>query len=389
MDLLLLVLTAGCAATLVSDSAALRQARRPAWSLKANPEDLVVAVSPAGKTLRVAGSAGVIVGAGVDAVVNSRYRKAVASVLEGYDVFGLIESRIETELGTAMPLPLTQVPPLRLTAGYESTAAAQRARHLSLAREGVDVLLDLEVSSGVYGPDARVATKLVCDAAALPHRKRIARATILAVDGDLLAGDELGDPTRRMRIELDNPRFSVEQAAVDDLTADNGRRLREALSRSAEAVSRALVCALGLREDPVSMYALGRSFLSQKDIEQALACFGKAVEADPSFLEARNALSVASARNGDVGAALDMACTLTKEVPDYGPPWYNAAWWYAVEMEDPERAAPFYSQARLLGLPASKKVEAALERIQEKSVGAEEGEQPAADADEQRSAAGE
>jgi hypothetical protein len=94
----------GCATTDPNQPTSLQTAKKPAWAAKATPEDMIVSVSPAGKTLRIAGTAGLVLGTSADAVVNAKYRGPIHEALEGYnpaEVFaGIIEERLEAATGT-------------------------------------------------------------------------------------------------------------------------------------------------------------------------------------------------------------------------------------------------------------------------------------------------
>ena len=116
----IVLLAAGCATTGRSPKLNLREAAAPVWSLQQANDELVVSVSPAGRSLRLAGSAGLVLGTGVDAVVNARYRSRIQELIGEDDTAAILANALETALAGAGAAGLAQAAPLPSTAGFDS-----------------------------------------------------------------------------------------------------------------------------------------------------------------------------------------------------------------------------------------------------------------------------
>ena len=104
-----LLLAVGCATTGRPPSMTLREAEFPVWSIQQTSDSLAVAVSPAGRSLRLAGSAGLVLGTGVDAVVNARYRNQIAELIGEDDTASMLAEGIEQRLQEAVGLSLIHI----------------------------------------------------------------------------------------------------------------------------------------------------------------------------------------------------------------------------------------------------------------------------------------
>ncbi|MCL4694328.1 MAG: tetratricopeptide repeat protein, partial [Candidatus Hydrogenedentes bacterium] len=94
-----------------------------------------------------------------------------------------------------------------------------------------------------------------------------------------------------------------------------------------------------------------------KDFKEAAGYLEKATQLDPDDLNIKNTYAVNLAHNNQVDEAIRVAKEITESNPDFGPAWFNLAWWYAVEKDDGGMAAPYYEKARNLGMPEDKKIE--------------------------------
>jgi tetratricopeptide (TPR) repeat protein len=352
----LALVAVGCATTGRPPELTLREAESPVWSINPTNDELIVAVSPAGKTLRIAGSAGLVIGTSVDAVVNARYRNQIEELLGEDDTFEMLLEGLEERLDEAAGSKLTQVAPLSTTAGYDNRRDALAARYEGLARQDHDMLLQLRTTQGVFGHEGTLAIKLDGRQVALPSGSTLWSEDIVVTLEPALAFDRLGDPTDRMSPQIRGARLTVERGALDKWRQGE-RSLREDFQAAVDAAAAALVVSLGLAEDPVGEYHLGLLALNRKDFEEALERLSKATQLKPDFVDARNAFTVALAHNGAVDRAIESAKTLTEEHPDYGPAFLNLAWWYVIEKDDPVAAKPFYQRALELGMEPVGKIE--------------------------------
>lgn len=347
----------GCATTDPNRPTSLQSAQKPAWAATATPEDMIVSVSPAGKTLRIAGTAGLVLGTSADAVINAKYRGPIHEALEGYNPAEVFAGIIEERLDAAMSTDIERVSQLGSTAGMNSRQEAVEARYDGLGKNGYDVLLDLVMTYGIYGADGTLATKLDGKLVLIPDGRILWDDVLVVTNEPVLANVKLGNPAKRGGINVTNPDFTVDADEVNRWTADGGALLKERFEKSAQDATSALLCALGLDENAAGHYALGELAMNRKDFKKAAEHLEKAAQLDPDDLNIKNTYAVNLAHNDQVDAAIAVAKEITETDPTFGPAWFNLAWWYAVEKDDANMAAPYYEKAKALGMPEDKKIE--------------------------------
>ncbi|MBI4559273.1 MAG: tetratricopeptide repeat protein, partial [Candidatus Hydrogenedentes bacterium] len=324
--------------------------------------EMVVAVSPAGKSLRIAGTTGLVLGGSIDAVVNDKYRKAIREALQGYDTGKVFEERIEARLNQALSGGIKRVAPMGSTAGFNSDREAEQMRYQKLGADGVDLLLDLTMTYGVYGYEGTMVAKLEGKLRSIPKGSRQWDETVVASPGPILASARLGDPTNRLSPAMSGARLSVEDEAVGRWTSDGGALLRQDFEAAVDGAISALLCDLGLAEEALGEYNLGKRELNAKHFAEAASHFRKAIALDNALAHAHNGLAVTLAHADKLDEAIAMTIALTERSPDYAPAWYNLAWWHATEKKDPNAAKPYYERARALGMAQDEKIEKALKK---------------------------
>ncbi|MBX7256351.1 MAG: tetratricopeptide repeat protein [Candidatus Hydrogenedentes bacterium] len=359
---LLAVSFAGCATTKTPPITSLKEAKAPVWSAKAVPGEMIVSVSPAGKSLRIVGSAGIVLGAGADAVVNAQYRKPIHDALEGYDTTAVFKESIAKRLAEALPQGISETAPLGSTAGVSSKTDAEKLRYESLMKKGSDAALDFVLTYGIYGPEGILAARIGGKAIVLETGKRLWMDTLVVTTEPVLANAKLGDPTNRLGMNVTDPDFTVDSEKVSRWTADGGAELKKRFETAVNGASAALLCDLGLSQDAVGEYYLGKLRLNQKKFKQAGEHFRKAVELDPSYVDARNAHAVTLALHGQLDDAIASARGIVDATPDYGPAWFNLAYWYAVKKKDAASAGPCYEKAKALGMASDRRIEKSLKK---------------------------
>ena len=173
LPLLVAALMAGCATVPEGRPLNLTEAKAPAWSYRSGNDEMVVSVSPAGKSLRLAGSAGLVVGSTVDAAVNAKYRGKIRELLGDYDTAAVIEERLAARLGKAVKTDLDEVSPMSSTAGFDSKRQAEEARYENLAKTGHDVLLEVRASHGIFSHLGILVVKLEGKLVLLPEGTKL------------------------------------------------------------------------------------------------------------------------------------------------------------------------------------------------------------------------
>jgi tetratricopeptide (TPR) repeat protein len=347
----------GCATTRSLSSGAIEQAKSPALSVKTAQKDMIISVSPVRQTAQLLGTTGLLLGAGIDAVVNQKYRAPIQKALEGYDAGHVFEQRLRERLAAAMPVKPADVPPLGSTAGFSGIQEAREARLKSIADKGHDLLMDLRITYGIFGYEGVLVAKIDGSIMRLPENKVAWKNSIVASTESVLASDKLSDPTKQLGPDFSSPRLSVDEQAVLRWTADNGKYLKEQYEKAVDLAISALLVDLGLRQDALGEYCLARNLMNRKKFAEADAHFQQAVALDPNFADAQNARSVNLARNKQLEDAMALANQITERFPEYAPAYYNLAWWYAMEEGNLATARQYYDKAISKGMAHDPKLE--------------------------------
>lgn len=356
----LVLAAAGCATTNPEQALSLQRAGSPAWSYDTRQDGMMIAVSPTGKTLRVFGSAGLVVGAAVDAGVNAKYARLVEQALGGVDTTAAFRDRLDEALKDAVP-GIAQVAPVGTRAGYHNIREAEAARYRGIARDGHDVLLDVTVTYGLFGPEGTVAAKLDVDLVEVPSGSGLYRRTFVVMAGPARAGTPLKDPTARIAPDP-TAGLSVDDAAVAVWTRGDGAVLRERFDALVEKAAAALLMDLRLRDSAEGAYQLGVWALLRKNFEEADTLFRRALAMRPGFVDAEAARAVVLAHQERIPEAVSRTQALVHVYPGYGPGWFNLAWWHAKELDDVAVARRYYETALQNGATPNSGLEKVLEK---------------------------
>ena len=355
------IVAAGCATTKSERPTSLKTAKTPTWALRANQDEMIVAVSPARQSLQIVGTSGVLLGAGIDAIANDKHRKAIRAVLEGYNAGKVFEERLQKRLGDSVP-NLKRVAGVGSTAGMNTIYEAQKQRYTKLAKEGADTLLDLKMTYGLFGYDGLLVTKLEGTLKLMPEGSELWGDTIVVSAEPILAHDKLADPTNTLGPNLSSPRLAADDDAISKWTGDGGKTVRTRYEAAVDGVVSALLVDLGLAQEAQGEYYLGKMAMNRKRFDEASAFFENALKLDPDMVDAANGRAVNLAHDKQIDKAIELSKQITVAHPDYGPAWFNLAWWYATEKKDAAQAKECYAKARALGMP----VESRIEKVAEK-----------------------
>jgi tetratricopeptide (TPR) repeat protein len=258
-----------------------------------------------------------------------------------------------------------QVATLSSTARYHSRREALAARYEALGESGYDLLLENELQYGVFGPRAMVVAEVSARLLELPNGRERFDDTVRATSGPVLASHPLGDVTQRLFPNLSDPRLTTDSAYTDAWTNARRGTLRLAFEEVIAGSVSALLCELGLVDEAPGHYFLGLEAMNRKDFDGARAHLQRAAALGGETAKVLNARAVNAGHAGRVEDAIALADRATAADPDFGPAWYNLAWWYATEANEPARAADAYERARALGMPEAGPVEKALEAATE------------------------
>ena len=342
---------------------AFQDAKQPAWSVKGERQDLKVSVSPAGRTLSVTPYVGEALAVSVDYLVNEHYREAIRQALGDYDLAGFVRSCLEKRLKAFAPKGLREVNPLVSTAGYSNERDAEKARLQGLRDSGVDLLLDLNIKYGIYGTRFAVRFDIDGKLLDLANRRRLWMESIPAVAEPLLADVKFEHSLLKYIAYVHTPRFAANEDAMKRLTDNDAALLKAGFEKAVEGGVSAVLCDMGLVNEPIGEYYLGRKVFQKKRYSKAQEHFVRALNSDPSLPDAANDLSVTYARLGATDEAIGLAEKILAKTPDYAPAAFNLAWWNAFDKKNAAEARRYYDKALAEGVLPSKKLERRLRKI--------------------------
>ena len=355
------LLVSGCATTGQSEDPTLKTAAKPAYSIEGVNDSLIVSVSPARQTLQIAGSTGAILGAGISAISNAKHRRAITEAIGGYDCGAVFEERLESRLLALVPNG-ERVSNRVSTAGYRSHQEAEQARYDALDRNGHALVLDLSMTYGLFGFEGTLIAKFDGALRSMPDGSAIWRESIVVNSASILASDRLADPSKTLAPNFSSPRLKVEDDAIAQWTGDGGKVFQERYVTAVDGCVSAVLTDLGLVDEALGHYYLGKQKMNQKKFEAADKHFRRALELDPSLIEAQNGFAVNLAHNGQIEEAIAADKALIENHPDYAAGQFNLAYWYAIDQGAPEEARSYYKKAQELGLPSLKKIDKALNK---------------------------
>ncbi len=327
----------------------LQRAVRPAYSIAIQQSDMVVAVSPVRQTMQVGGSIAALLGAGISAVQDSRNADRIHSILTGYDCGAVFRDRLREQLINHSGVPISSISAPGTAAGYHNIGEARAARIEGLRKSDYDLVLDFDLSYGIYGPEGILATRIRGEMINPETGKTLWRNTITRYSVELYADRKWRDPMERLAPNYFSPRFSSAKQAIEQWTTDNGAYLKRSFEKSVNDTIAAVLTDMGVSPSAEGHYVLGVQYLLKRDYQAAEAHLSQACELSPDNVEAAHGLALAMARNHRLEEAVHLAGELIKTHTDYLPLYYNLAWWHAVEMKDPEKARPYYDRAVELG----------------------------------------
>ncbi len=336
--------------------------KSPAYSVSSHQDELIIAVSPAGQSLRIAGSYGTVLGVGIDAISNSKYRRAIADTIADYDAKAVFIERLNKRLAEVFEGGIDETAPLGSTAGYANPTDAVKARYAALGGKGRDVVLDLDISYGIFGYEGLLVARIDAEAHAVPGGKRVWSEGI-AVSGEPILGPrKLQDMSKSLMPSYGSPRFSAEDDAIAQWTGDGGVTYRKRFEEAVDGAASALVCSLGLAKEAAGEYYLGKVAMNRKDFAEAEHHFQEALAVEPGMLAARNGLAVTLAHDDRADEAEKAAREIVKDHPDFGEGWMNLAWIQVMKLGKVDEGRKAYDKARELGLGEEKALEKKLKK---------------------------
>jgi tetratricopeptide (TPR) repeat protein len=342
---------------------AFQNAQHPAWSVRGEREDLKISVSTTGRTLGMVSSVGMAMGMGVDYVVNENFREKIREALGDYDLSKVVQAYLEERLNEVAANKLRQVTPLSSTAGFNNEHDAVKARIEQLKNTGVDLLLDLKVKYGLYGDDIGVKFEVEGKLLDLSKNNRLWMGGVPAVAEPYFADVKFENAIVKNIPYFHAPKFTVDKDKIKKLTDNNADLLKKQFESAVRGGVSAVLCDMGIVDEPMGRYFLGREAFQKKKYDKAQEHFVRAIELEPNLIDAKNDLSVTYDRLGATDKAIEFATKIVEAKPDYVPALFNLAWWNAFEKKDASAAKKYYEKALAGGALQNKKLEKRMEKI--------------------------
>ncbi len=358
------LMACGCACAAEKNAKqAFQNAKQPAWSVKGERQEFKVSVSPAGQVIGMIPRVGGALGTSVDYIVNEHYRTQIRDALGSYDLPGFVRGYLEERLKSVSPHGLRQVLPLISTAGFSNDSDAVKARLDRLRESGVDLLLDLKVQYGIYDSDFRMKFDIEGKLVDIQKKKRYWMGRVSSVGEPYLADVKFENAILKKIPYIHAPKLAADEKALERLMANDAALLKKNFEDAARGGISAALCEMGLADEALGHYFLGRKLFQKKKYDKAQEHLVRAVELDGSLIDARNDLSVTYARLGAPDKAMEYASKILADAPDYAPALFNLAWWNAFESKNAGEAKKFYDEAISKGVRPSKKLEKAIEKL--------------------------
>ncbi|HOV33899.1 MAG TPA: tetratricopeptide repeat protein, partial [Candidatus Hydrogenedens sp.] len=255
----------------------LLSAKQIAISIDTVPDEFVIAVSPVRQTLQIIHTSARLIGALVSETQNEKYRKdlqAVVGELNGHlqfreAILNILKSKLSAEI--------VEVPSLGSTAKYANDREAQLDRMKQLHNKGFDVLIDLKITCGIYGPDGEMFFRWDGKLYDLAKEKTLWRGeSVVTPSADFKVNQTFNTYFNPFKSNMFSPRLKTTEDALTRWTNNNGENFKKAQEYGIQLSISHLLGALQLDKSENYYFACGISKLLTKKWKQAVPHFEKA-----------------------------------------------------------------------------------------------------------------
>lgn len=347
----------------------LQSAKKVAISIDTFPDEFVISVSPVRQTLQIIHSSARLAGALISEVQNEHYRKdlqAVVGDLNGTQKFR--DTLLET-LKTKLSAALVEVPPLGSTAKYNTDREAQQDRMNQLNSKGIDVLLDIKITAGIYGPEGEMFFRTNGKLYDVKSSKTLWRDEFVVTPTiEFKANQSFNTYFNPFKSNMFSPRLTMSKNALTRWTENNGENFKKAEDFGIQLSVAQLCGALQLDVSEDYYFSCGISKLYARKAKQAISFFEKAWNMNKQKPERGNALVVALYKAKKIEEAIKQGEIVIQspEGQNYPTVYYNLAYILVDKKKNPEKAKEYYQRyLELSGIPDTK-LEKKLQQIQKK-----------------------
>lgn len=347
----------------------LESANKVAISIDANPDEFVISVSPVRQTLQIIHSSARLAGALISEVQNENYRKDLQAVVGELNGIQLFRDAILRELKKKLPVEMVEVAPLGSTAKYKTDREAQQDRLQQLKNKGVDALLDLKITVGIYGPEGEMFFRTNGRLYDVKKQKTLWRDEfVITPSTDFKVNQSFNTYFNPFKSNMFSPRLIMAKNALTRWTDNNGNNFKKAEGLGIHLSVAYLYGALQLENTEDYYFACGISKLYGKKAKKAVPFFEKAWDMSKQEPQIGNALVVALYKAKKVDEAIKQGEALiqTPEGQKYPAVYYNLAYILMDKKGDVEKTKKYYQKYIELRGVSDPKLEKKIEQLQKK-----------------------
>ncbi|MCX8063704.1 MAG: tetratricopeptide repeat protein [Candidatus Hydrogenedentes bacterium] len=339
----------------------LENAEKIAVSIDLYPEEFVIAVSPVRQTLQIIHSTARLAGALISEVQNENFRKKLQSTVGELNVTHKFREFCLDSLARRYPNKIEEVPPLGSTAKYPNEREARLDRYKKFRNKGYNVLIDLRLTSGIYGPEGEMFFRLAGTIIDLEAEKTLWR-------GELIVSSECEEMKlisafktyfNPFKSNYFSPRLTISDTALSRWTDQEGANFFKFKESGMNLVTEAFYTNVDVSESCLGWYGMGLSLIYKGRWKKAVECFKRAVELEPKFIDAYNALIVSLYKAKRVDEAIELGEKLIEaDFPEENKirnVYFNLSYIYAKKKKDLNKAKEYYQKYIQLGGVPSKK----------------------------------
>ena len=347
----------------------LLSAKQIAISIDMVPDVFVIAVSPVRQTLQIIHTSARLVGALVSEAQNENYRKdlqAVVGELNGYQQF---REAILNTLKGKLSAEIVEVPPLGSTAKYANDREAQQDRMEQLHNKGFDVLIDLKITCGIYGPEGEMFFRWDGKLYDLAKEKTLWQdKSVITPSVDFRVNQPFNTYFNPFKSNMFSPRLTTTKDALTRWTDNNGENFKKAQGYGIQLSVSQLLGAIQLDKSEDYYFACGISKLLTKKWKQAVPHFEKAWSLNKNNPTLGNAYLVALFKTKKIDDAIKVGEEVIQSLngTSYSTTYYNLAYIFANKKKEFDKAKEYYQKSVELSGKADEKLEKEISKLQKK-----------------------
>ncbi len=334
-------------------------AGKVAMAIDLYPDEFVVAVSPVRQTLQIVHSTARLAGALVSEVQNERFRKRLEEVVGELKVPGEFKQRYLDALRARIGEKVEEVLPMGSSAKYRNEHEARLARIQSLKKKGYDVLIDVKLTCGIYGPEGEMFFRLGGVITDLREEKIVWRGEVVVSSEckEMKITSPFKTYFNPFKSNYLSPRLTIANNALSRWTDNDGKNYFEFKKEGIDLAISAFFTGIGLEESAKGWLGLGISEMYKRKWKRALEYFDKCVSLEPDNIVAQNARVIALYKTEKIDEAVELGEKIVgkSSIPEVRYVFYNLSYIYARKKKELAKAEEYYQKYIQLGGKPEKK----------------------------------